>query len=565
MATKEMNKVKTGANAVGFVAFTLAAILLGNIVASRFVGRVDFTADRVYTLSQASKDLVAKLPDRMIVKAFISNDLQPPFSSVAQYTRDILDEYKNASKGKFVWEAIDPGSDPKLEEEATKLKVPKMRRGRVSNNKVEIGASYLGIAFEYGGNIESIPQINSPEGLEFQMTGIIKMMTVKKKKIAFATSEGELSMAGDAQHGQGGGMGFVKQLMKDYDVVPVALNTGDKPLADDIDALVIAGPKQPMSERAKFVVDQFLMKGKSVAFFVDGMVIEQPRQQMPGMEGNQPRIGRKNETGLEDLLEHYGFKVRDDLVLEPRQNVQGPVPIQGQLFPLNYPTFVAATALDEKSSIMDHVKAIVLPFSSSVERVKDKQPGFEVATLASSTGEAWRQSGFFLYDPENNKLKIGDDKGPFALAYAGKGKLKSFFAGKPYPNEKGEKVSPPDANTSLPPGTEKPLDESVGVSHLILIGDSDFASDEYIGLGRQIPVYQSNWQFFMNMMDYLAQDETLAPIRAKGMQSRPITVASETTPNLVKYGNVVGVPLLFILFGVLRWRVRSARRRTAKL
>src|SRR5258708_9910100 len=40
-------------------------------------------------------------------------------------------------------------------------------------------------------------------------------------------------------------------------------------------------------------------------------------------EGNQPRIGRKNETGLDDLLEHYGFKVHDDLVLEPRQNVQG--------------------------------------------------------------------------------------------------------------------------------------------------------------------------------------------------------------------------------------------------
>ena len=56
-----------------------------------------------------------------------------------------------------------------------------------------------------------------------------------------------------------------------------------KPIPDDVDALVIAGPKQPISERAKFVIDQFLMQGKSVAFFVDGMIFETPQQmQMPG-------------------------------------------------------------------------------------------------------------------------------------------------------------------------------------------------------------------------------------------------------------------------------------------
>src|SRR5262249_9668366 len=152
------------------VAMLVIGLVFLNVIGSRIFKRFDLTQDRVYTLSPASKELVAKLPDRMTVKAFISSDLQPPFSQVAQYTRDLLDEYATASKGKFKWEVIDPGSDPKLEEEANKLKVPKMRRGRVSNNKVEIGASYLGVAFEYGGNVESIPEINGAEGLEFNMT-----------------------------------------------------------------------------------------------------------------------------------------------------------------------------------------------------------------------------------------------------------------------------------------------------------------------------------------------------------------------------------------------------------
>jgi len=562
---KEINKVKTGANAVVFVLFVLGCLIAANLIFTRLFKRVDFTQDKLYTLSQPSKDLVAKLPDRMLVKAFISNDLQPPFSQTAQYVRDLLDEYKSASKGKFVWEAIDPGNDQKLEEEANKLKVPKMRRGRVSSNKVEIGASYLGVAFEYGGQVESIPEINGPEGLEFQMTGLIKMMTVKKKKIAFATSEGELSTAQDPQ-GHPGGLSMLKQYMQDYDVTTVDLTKGEKPIGEDVDALVIAGPKMPMSERAKFVVDQFLMRGKSVALFVDGMIIEQPRNmQIPGME-SQPRIGRKNDTGTDDLLEHYGFKVRDDIVLEPRQNVPGPVPLGGQLFLANYPTFVAATKLDEKSSIMDHVKAVILPFTSSIEKVKDnKQPNVTVVDLAMTTPESWRQSGFYLYDPQNTQIKPGDDHGPFVLAVAATGKFKSFFAGKPYPNEKGEKIAPPDPNSSAAPGVERPLDEGVQPGRLVVVADSEFASDEYLRFARQVPVYASNMLFVMNMMDYLAQDEALAPLRAKVVQSRPLSAGKESTPALVKYGNVIGVPLLFTLFGVARWRMRNARRRSAKL
>jgi ABC-type uncharacterized transport system involved in gliding motility auxiliary subunit len=546
LMAKEMNKAKTGANVVATVGLILIGLVFFNLIANRFFTRLDFTADKIYTLSQPSRELVAKLPDRMTVKAYISDDLQPPFSQTAQFVRDLLSEYATASKGKFVWEAVDPGKDPKVEEEATKNKVSKTRRGRVSSNKVEIGASYLGVALQYQGNIESIPEINGAEGLEFELTRLIKMMTVKKKKIAFATGEGELSTQGDPQTGHGG-LQIVGQYMKDYEVTQVNLAGTDKPLADDVDALVIAGPKSPFSDKAKFAIDQFLMRGRSVALLVDGMVVEAPRQmQMPGAE-NQPRIGRKNDVGLEDLLENYGLKIKDDLVLEPRQNVPGPVPVAGQMFLANYPTFVAATKMAPKISITDHVNAVVMPFCSSVEQVKDKQPNVTYTQLVTSTENAWRQTGFFLFDPQNAQLKVGDDKGPFPLAWSATGRFKSLYAGK-----------------SAPVAGDK-RDESESTARLIVVGDSDFAADDYLRFGRQIPAYGSNLLLFMNMMDYLASDDTLAPLRAKGVQSRPITVGKESTPALVKYGNVVGVPLLFILFGVMRWRMRTARRRSAQL
>jgi ABC-type uncharacterized transport system involved in gliding motility auxiliary subunit len=557
-----MNKAKTGANAVLFVVLVLTGVIFFNVVAARYFSRIDCTHDKIYTLSQPSKDLVAKLPDRMTVKAFISKDLQPPFSQVAQYLRDMLDEYATASKGKMVWEVVDPGDDPKQEEEATKMKVPKMRRGRISSNKVEIGASYLGVAFQYQGNIESIPEINSQEGLEYQMTSIIKMMTQHKKKVAIAIGDGELSTVAD-QHGNGG-LQALAPFLKDYDVVNVKLNDGPKPLADDVDALVIVGPKSPLTDRAKFEIDQFLMRGKSVGFFVDGMLVEAPRgMQMPGQA--QPQIGRKNEHGLDDLLEHYGFKIKDDLIMEPRQNAPGPVPVQGQLIPANYPTFVVATDIAKDSVVTEGLQGVILPFVSSIELIPNKQPGLTFSALIKSTKDAWRQSGFFLFDPENNKLKVGDEHGPFTFAYEAKGKLTSFFAGKPYPNEKGEKVPPPVPNSSVAPGEERPLDESTGTPRIVIVADSLFASDDYMRMARFVPAYQANILMFLNALDELAQDAALAPVRAKGVASRPLTVSSDATPTVVTWANVLGVPLLFILFGVVRWRVRNSRRRDAKL
>jgi ABC-type uncharacterized transport system involved in gliding motility auxiliary subunit len=201
-----------------------------------------------------------------------------------------------------------------------------------------------------------------------------------------------------------------------------------------------------------------------------------------------------------------------------------------------------------------------------VELLKDNkaQTGLVYTQLAQSSAQAWRQKGFFLLNP-TVPLKPGEDKGPFALGYTAEGKLKSFFAGKPFPNEKGEKVTLP-ANASLPPDAEKPLDEAQAPARLLLMGSSNVVSDMYIaGVSRYVPVYQINLAFALNVMDWLAQDKALSSIRAKAITQRPITYGSESTPLVLQAVNIVGVPLAFILFGVMRWRIRSARRARAKI
>ena len=126
----------------------------------------------------------------------MSEDLKPPFKQHAQFVRDLLSEYETYSEGKLKLEVVKIGEgDSKKEEEAQKYKVQKSNRGVVSANKFEIGSTFLGVGFDYHGEIESIPIIENDAGLEFEISGLIKQMTVKKRKIAFASSEGELTPA----------------------------------------------------------------------------------------------------------------------------------------------------------------------------------------------------------------------------------------------------------------------------------------------------------------------------------------------------------------------------------
>jgi len=91
---------------------------------------------------------------------------------------------------------------------------------------------------------------------------------------------------------------------------------------------------------------------------------------------------------------------------------------------------------------------------------------------------------------------------------------------------------------------------------LVVVGSSDFASDRYV---RNSP---ENVMFVENAIDWLAQDEALIGIRSKNRAPPPLVFTSAATRSAVKYGNIIGVPLLLVVAGVLRlWRRRQLTRR----
>ncbi|MFN0158288.1 MAG: hypothetical protein ACKVRP_09490, partial [Bacteroidota bacterium] len=95
-------------------------------------------------------------------------------------------------------------------------------------------------------------------------------------------------------------------------------------------------------------------------------------------------------------------------------------------------------------------------------------------------------------------------------------------------------------------------------TRIILIGDGDFALDQYLG-------NRDNLTIFANIMDYMVDDAGLITIRSKEVTSPPLDQLSDGTKKLVKYGNLALPPVLVLLFGLFRWRMRKARKKAMEL
>jgi len=276
-------------------------------------------------------------------------------------------------------------------------------------------------------------------------------------------------------------------------------------VSQDIDVLLIVGAKQPFSERAKYVVDQYLMSGKSVAFFVDGQIMQTPRGQMaPGLE--MPQIAQNNDTALDDLLGAYGVKIRQDMVLDKR-NFPGLVSVGQQMYLMNHPVFLKVTPLPQVHPVNENMPGALLSYASSIELVGDAKDGkgpVQFVKLLQSSNQSWRPSGPFVFMPGPNQapLQPSEDRGPFTLGVVGQGKFKSAFAGKHVVKEDGSKI-PADQSQ---PGVEPMKTEAQPSARLLVLGDSDFISDQFVGTGARAGLrdYLANLMYVAKIVDWLA-------------------------------------------------------------
>lgn len=524
------------ANSLALVLLILAIIVVINLISANHFYRLDLTAEKQFSISEATKNTIKNIKDPFYIKVYFSEKLPPDLAAVAQYVKDVLTEYHSYSNNIQI-EFIDPTKDPKMESEARALGIPALEMQILDKDAFKIQKGYLGLALTYQDKNETIPVIQDPSNLEYDLTSTIKrLLSEKLKKVTFTTGHGEhgiyelpVSATSDSQvndYSQ-----IKKALDKTYTISTI--DTTDEQEIKDVDTLIIAGPKTEFTEKESYQIDQFIMRGGKVIFLLDEVAVNQNLQ------------AKTQKTGLESLLTNYGVQINSDLVLD--NNNENVAFNSGQMqFLLPYPFWpkLVKENFEQSNPIMAKLQSISLAWPSSMTILN--KDNLEIKALASSSKNSASMAEPFNLDPQQNFQPEKMQKQ--AMIVLAKGQFTSLFADKKFSELQGKT----EVNTiSSQKNTPETLNKALEENKLIAVADSDFISDDYLAR------FPDNSTFFLNAVDYLTLDSDLISIRAKDIKSRPLKEVSEATKTWIKAINILVIPILVIIIGVVRFYFRK--------
>jgi len=524
-------------------------LLAGILVVLNWLGssvffRWDMTGRGIYSLSEASKETVRQLDDRLTIKAYFSEDLPAQFASNARFVRDKLDEYKAYGGSRVHYEFADPGSEEELRSEAQQYGIQPATVQVVEQDKLEMKQVYMALVFLYQDRTETIPLVQSTAGLEYDITTAIRRV-----------SREELPVVGFLQ---GHGMpspreqlsSWVQQLERHYQVQPVDVG-GYELVPPDVEVLFIIGPTSGFDAWERYAVDQFIQRGGKTAWLLDRVDAD--------LQRSQQGMARPLELGMDAWLAHYGIRVRPALVMDAsNQEIQ--VTRQQGMFRVQsvipYPFFPVSRWFDPENPMVKDLARAAFFYASPVDTTLAVPDSVAAEAAAADTLHAWPaslpdvrieplifsseqstlQEDFFFIQPNPNMGRAGFQGGPYTLAATVSGPVVSAFEAAP---------AVPDTVT-LPALRRGPV-----TSRMIVVGDGTFPRDDYL--------QQPNLQLLLNMVDWLFQDEALISIRSKEVDHRPLAEVGNATRNIVKWLDILIPPILALLAGLFWWRWRRKR------
>jgi gliding-associated putative ABC transporter substrate-binding component GldG len=533
-------------NANIFLAALVGCLVLLNILGLRTFGRFDATRDELYTLSKASQDTLAGLEDPVTITAYFTDELPPPYSSNARYVRDLLEEFRAASKGRLSFEFLDPMSQETAEDQEAKKEAKRDIFGRVfreptsverelaqvgiqpveirvvEEDQMQTKRAYMGIVIKHQEKKEVIPVVQDIRTLEYDLTTLVRKLTRPKTPVLGVVQGHDAP----ALHEK---LSSLRSLLGQmYEVRPVDLS-GKERVDADIDALLVIGPKTAFQKNELKALDQFVMEGKSVAFFLDSVQVD--------LKTFEPS---EATHGLGPLLETWGIKVGDQLVADVESaqlSVQERRGFMVVSMPVPYPFIPMLAQLEGDSPITQGLSGVTLPFSTVVTATAPE--GAQATVLAKSSRRSWLENKPYNVDPRRDwRSETVTPNGPHPLMVQVSGKLKSHFA----------------AEASTSSGTPV-LAESKGEPRIIVAGGSAALWDDFMG--------RPNQALLLNVADWLLLDPALLAMRTRGLAEAPLQQElSTTTRNAAKFGNAFGIPFALAAFGLVHWRRREARRAT---
>jgi ABC-2 type transport system permease protein len=533
---KQINR----ANALIAIIVVIALIFFINILSANLFGRWDMTENKDFSISGTTKDILRNLDDVINVKAYFTEELPGYLLVTNQDVRDILSEYGTVSNGNVIVTFLDPSKDEAIEQEARAMGIPTLQFNVVEKDKYQVTNGYLGIAVFYGDEREIIPITQDTSSLEYDLTAAIsKVVREEVPTVAFLSGRGSWGRTNDFEQ-------VNQELQRQYRVRDFNITEGTL-VPESVNTLIIPGVKEELTQREQYVIDQFLMRGGDILIMTEGVQINPVDLTV-----------EKQNTGIGELVAQYGIRLNKNLALDTSNELAAFRTDQVQFFsPYPFWIKVPKAGFNPDSGIVNKLESLVLTWGSTIEVLEEKLTDkTERTDLVRTTANAWTQDGDWQLNP---KLIPPPEEGTQASEVLGtmlSGRFESLFSKDEIPptistDEEGNTVEEPVSSEEK----DKFLSETEE-GRLIVIGDADFALD--INLQR----FQSNAVFFLNLVDALTTDESLINIRSKAVTDRPLKELSEGTKNTIRWANILGIPALFTLYGLVRF---TKRRKTKSI
>jgi ABC-2 type transport system permease protein len=362
-------------------------------ISTNFLFRADLTADKRFSLSDVSKEIASKNNNIIEIELFLEGELEPGLQKLQQEVFEKIAVLNVYSPKPIRLKITDPyrfSSTKKAEEFQSQL-IAKGIQPVSFNRKTDSGIStryiFPGAVITSGqkeiavnflkNNPDFSYEVNfnhSIESVEFELINAFqKLERNKKSTVAFLEGHGEFNNYEV--------LDFTNALKGDFNVLRITAQSLETKNSE-IDILVVAGPKQPFSEKDKFLIDQFVMQGGKVLWLIDPVKVS-----LDSLSNGYQTFAFPFDLNLGDMLFKYGVRLNYELLqdVDCAQLMVNTAPTgskeQWNLFPWYYsPLLIPA----DNHPLSRNLNRVFTEFVSSVDTVSGNSNLIKSVVLTTS-------------------------------------------------------------------------------------------------------------------------------------------------------------------------------------
>ncbi|MBE6345922.1 MAG: gliding motility-associated ABC transporter substrate-binding protein GldG [Lentimicrobiaceae bacterium] len=560
-------------------AITLIVIVAVNVIGSFVYTRFDLTSEKRYTLSDTSKEILRNLDDYVYFRIYLEGEFPAGFKKLRKETKEMLDEFRAYSKY-IDYDFINPSESNDAAERSetykllyqsglnpTELSIQTKEGAQqiviwpcalVSYQEKELPLDLLDTQL---GKSSQEALNNSARNLEYKFISAIKDLSQRKKpNIAFIEGHGELN--------ENEVYDITRSLQKKYSVKRItideqitALNgrteTADSSIkiGSNYEAIIIAKPTKPFSEKDKFIIDQYIMRGGKVLWLIDPVFAT-----MDSLQAAESTMGNSLNINLDDMFFKYGLKLNKDLLLDYNSAAialrTGQMGGQAQIEYFRWYYFPLLNAASD-NNIVKNINPVKADFVSSIEPVISDSDVQKIPLLKTSDYTKVSAAPVFI---SLSMLRQAPDQRMFSqkghnVAYLLKGTFESLYANR--------------MTAGIMESEEIGFKTSSEPTSMIVIADGDIIRNQFhipkgyplpLGFDQYTQITYGNKDFIENAVSYLVDGEGLIGIRSRELKIRLLDVNKvNANPIMWQMINVILPSALMILLGFILAVIRKRK------